>query len=311
VTAARPGRLVGSAPGSAVRTDEPAHNRRAGEVTDVIEAGARMAELAVWAPGGVPEVRAGDDLVALVGDALAADAAAHPAHAPVDGDVVLVTSKVVSKAEGRAVAADDREQAITDETVRVVATRAHPGGVTRIVENRLGLVMAAAGVDSSNTPGGTVLLLPEDPDASARALRAGLSARFGVRLGVLVTDTAGRPWRLGLTDVAIGAAGLVVLDDLRGTADAHGRALEATVTAVADELAAAAELVTGKAAGLPVAVVRGAGRYVTDEDGPGARALVRPAEQDMFRLGSDEAYAAGLRDGAARGSGAAPGAAPA
>ncbi len=256
-----------------------------------------MNELHAWAPPGLPEVRAGDDLVGLLGDALAADAAATPGHALRDGDVLVVTSKVISKAEARSVAADDREQAITDETVRVVATRERAGGVTRIVENRLGLVMAAAGVDSSNTPGGSVLLLPLDPDASARALRAGLAARFGVRLGVIVSDTAGRPWRLGLTDLAIGAAGLAVVDDLRGTRDAHGRELSVTVTAVADELASAAELVKGKVDGLPLAVVRGAGRYVTQEDGPGARVLVRPAEQDMFRLGSDEAYAEGWRDG--------------
>ena len=121
------------------------------------------------------------------------------------------------------VSADDREQAITDETVRVVATREHATGVTRIVENRLGLVMAAAGVDASNTPEGTVLLLPVDPDASARRLRAGLSAAFGVRIGVVITDTAGRPWRQGVTDIAIGAAGLVVLDDLRGQVDTFGR----------------------------------------------------------------------------------------
>ena len=254
-----------------------------------------MSELAVWAPEGVPEVRAGDDLVVLVGDALAADAAAHPGRVLRDGDVVVVTSKVVSKAEGRAVAADDREQAITDETVRVVATRAHARGVTRIVENRLGLVMAAAGVDASNTPAGVVLLLPEDPDASARALRAGLSARFGVRLAVAVTDTAGRAWREGLTDITIGAAGLRVLDDLRGTADTFGRTLEATVAAVGDEVASAAELVKGKTSGRPLAVVRGVGHLVTDEDGPGARPLLRAAEQDMFRLGSAEAFEAGRR----------------
>ena len=256
-----------------------------------------MGELRAWAPDGIPEVAAGDDLAALVGDALAADE--DSGHRLVDGDVVVVTSKVVSKAEGRVVAADDREQAITDETVRVVATRRHAKGVTRIVENRLGLVMAAAGVDASNTPGGTVLLLPEDPDRSARALRTGLAQRFGVRLAVLVTDTAGRAWREGLTDITIGAAGLRVLDDLRGTQDTFGRTLEATVAAVADEIASAAELVKGKVSGRPVAVVRGVGHLVTDDDGPGARALLRAPGQDMFRLGSEEAwregYEAGLR----------------
>ena len=247
--------------------------------------------LEVWAPDGMPEVRPGDDLARLVGDALAA------VGGLADGDVVAVTSKVVSKAEGRVVAAPDREQAITDETVRVVATRTHAGGVLRIVENRLGLVMAAAGVDASNTPDGTVLLLPVDPDASARRLRAGLAERLGVRLGVVVTDTAGRPWREGLTDIAIGAAGLVVLEDLRGGTDANGRHLESTVTAVADEVAAASELVRGKAAGRPVAVVRGLARYVTDDDGPGARVLVRAADEDLFREGSAEAYARGYADG--------------
>ena len=252
-----------------------------------------MGELRAWAPDGIPEVAAGDDLAALVGDALAADE--DSGHRLVDGDVVVVTSKVVSKAEGRAVAADDREQAITDETVRVVATRVHEHGVTRIVENRLGLVMAAAGVDASNTPGGTVLLLPLDPDASARGLRSALQARFGVRLGVLVTDTAGRAWREGLTDVTIGAAGVRVLDDLRGTVDTFGRPLEMTVAAVADEVASAAELVKGKASGRPVAVVRGVDHLVTDEDGPGARPLVRAPEKDMFRLGTAEAFEAGRR----------------
>lgn len=248
----------------------------------------RSARLTVWAPEGLGEVRPGDDLAALVGDLLAGEALA-------DGDVVVVTSKIVSKAEGRVVAAVDREQAITDETVRVVATRERPGQPPlRIVENRLGLVMAAAGVDASNTPEGTVLLLPLDPDASARALRAALRARFGLdRLGVVVTDTAGRAWRDGLVDVAVGAAGIVVADDLRGGVDSHGRPLSVTVTAVADEVAAASELVRGKATGRAVAVVRGLDRYVVDDDGPGARVLVRSSADDLFREGSAEAYARG------------------
>ncbi|GAA1727010.1 hypothetical protein GCM10009809_23380 [Isoptericola hypogeus] len=261
------------------------------------------ARLTVWAPGGFPEVRPGDDLATLVGDVLAADAAAS-GDAPAEGDVVVVTSKVVSKAEGRVVLAADRERAITDETVRVVATRERPGGLPplRIVENRLGLVMAAAGVDASNTPEGTVLLLPEDPDASARALRAALRSRFGLdRLGVVLTDTAGRPWRDGLVDIAIGAAGVAVVDDLRGGFDAHGRPISVTVTAVVDEVAAASELVRGKTAGRPVAVVRGVGRFVLagdgpSGDGPGARTLVRPSADDLFREGSAEAYARGLAD---------------
>jgi coenzyme F420-0:L-glutamate ligase/coenzyme F420-1:gamma-L-glutamate ligase len=245
--------------------------------------------LEVWAPDGLPEIAPGDDLVELLAELLRDDPL-------IDGDVLVLTSKVVSKAEGRVVSADDREQAITDETVRVVATREHGTGITRIVENRLGLVMAAAGVDASNTPEGTVLLLPVDPDASARRIRAGLSAAFGVRIGVVVTDTAGRPWRQGVTDIAIGAAGLVVLDDLRGQVDTFGRPLVMTQAAVADEIASAGELVKGKAEGRPLAVVRGLGHLVTDEDGPGARALVRLGAEDMFAQGSAEAYSQGWKD---------------
>ncbi|MCX4969754.1 coenzyme F420-0:L-glutamate ligase [Streptomyces sp. NBC_00654] len=242
-------------------------------------AGAGTPSFRVWALPGIPEVRAGDDLAKLI-------AAAEPGL--VDGDVLLVTSKIVSKAEGRIVEAADREAAIDAETVRVVARR----GPLRIVENRQGLVMAAAGVDASNTPAGTALLLPEDSDASARAIRDGLRDTLGVEIGVIVTDTFGRPWRNGLTDVAIGAAGVRVLDDLRGGTDTYGNPLNATVVATADELAAAGDLVKGKVAGLPVAVVRGLPSYVVgaagDED-PGARALVRVAADDMFRLGTSEA----------------------
>ncbi|GGS48639.1 coenzyme F420-0:L-glutamate ligase [Streptomyces cinerochromogenes] len=230
----------------------------------------------VWALSGIPEVQPGDDIAKLI-------AAAEPGLA--DGDVLIVTSKIVSKAEGRIVQAADREAAIDAETVRVVARR----GTLRIVENRQGLVMAAAGVDASNTPAGTVLLLPEDPDASARAIRAGLRDTLGVEVGVVVTDTFGRPWRSGLTDVAIGAAGVRVLDDLRGGTDAYGNPLSATVVATADELAAAGDLVKGKAEGRPVAVVRGLPHVVADEEGEGARALVRTAQDDMFRLGTSEA----------------------
>ncbi|GHF98806.1 coenzyme F420-0:L-glutamate ligase [Streptomyces filamentosus] len=230
----------------------------------------------VWAVPGLPEVAPGDDLAKLI-------AAAAPDLA--DGDVLLVTSKIVSKAEGRIVAADDREEAIDAETVRVVARR----GTLRIVQNRQGLVMAAAGVDASNTPAGTVLLLPEDPDGSALRIRTGLREALGVDVGIVVTDTFGRPWRSGLTDVAIGAAGVRVLDDLRGIADSHGNELNVTVVATADELAAAGDLVKGKATGMPVAVVRGLPHVVGDDGEPGARALVRSAEGDMFRLGTSEA----------------------
>jgi len=223
----------------------------------------------------------------------------------VDGDILVITSKIVSKAEGRIVEAHDREDAITAETRRVVASRAHPGGVTRIVETHTGLVMAAAGVDASNVPDGTVALLPVDPDASALALAAALRARFGMNVGVILSDTFGRPWREGQTDVAIGAAGLHVVDDLRGSTDSQGRVLEVTVPAIADELAGAADLVKGKATGRPVAVVRGLGRYVAGLDAPGAKRLVRHAELDMFRLGSDEAdrqgYERGREEGRAEG----------
>ncbi|MFE4021643.1 coenzyme F420-0:L-glutamate ligase [Streptomyces sp. NPDC059101] len=254
----------------------------------------------VWALPGIPEVRSGDDLVKLI--ATAAGGADTPQLA--DGDVVLVTSKIVSKAEGRIVEAADREAAIDAETARVVARR----GTLRIVEDHRGLVMAAAGVDASNTPSGTILLLPEDPDVSARALRAGLRETLGVDVGVIISDTFGRPWRSGLTDVAIGAAGVRVLDDLRGGTDAYGNPLVATVVATADELAAAGDLVKGKATGLPVAVVRGLPHVVLPADAeagpeagadgsagaegtadPGARALVRNAADDMFRLGTSEA----------------------
>ncbi|MFF2045610.1 coenzyme F420-0:L-glutamate ligase [Kitasatospora sp. NPDC058170] len=231
--------------------------------------------LHVLAVEGLPEIEAGADLGELIAKAGAYE----------DGDILLVTSKIVSKAEGRLLHAADREAAIDAETVRVVARR----GPIRIVENRNGLVMAAAGVDASNTAPGTVLLLPEDPDASARALRARLQRLTGRRLAVVITDTFGRPWRNGLTDVAIGAAGLPVLDDHRGRTDSHGNELAMTVTATADELAAAADLVKGKATGTPVAVVRGLAHLVTTEDGDGTRPLIRPAADDMFRLGASEA----------------------
>ncbi|HET6633397.1 MAG TPA: coenzyme F420-0:L-glutamate ligase [Streptomyces sp.] len=237
----------------------------------------------VWALPGMPEVAPGDDLTKLVADA--ATASGLPGLA--DGDVVVVTSKIVSKAEGRVLRADDREAAIDAETVRVVARR----GPARIVETRHGFVMAAAGVDASNTPAGTVLLLPEDPDASARRLRDGLREALGVEVGVVVTDTFGRPWREGQTDVAIGAAGVRVLEDLRGGVDTHGNPLGVTVTAVGDELAAAGELVKGKTGGMPVAVVRGLPQHVLElpEPASGARSLVREAANDMFRMGTSEA----------------------
>ena len=235
-----------------------------------------MTGISVLAVTGLPEIRAGDDLAALIAEALT-----RTESGPRDGDILVVTSKVVSKAEGRVVPAS-REEAIAAETVRVVARR----GDTTIAQTRHGFVLAAAGVDASNTAPGTVVLLPEDPDESARRLRKALRARLGVTVGVLVTDTMGRPWRAGQTDTAIGAAGVLPLRDHRGEPDTFGNTLEVTVAAVADEIAAAGDLVKGKALQIPVAVVRGLSALVTDSDGPGARALVRPASEDMFRLGA-------------------------
>lgn len=226
---------------------------------------------------GIPEIAPGDDLAGLIADA--ALAAGGPGLA--DGDILVVTSKAVSKAEGR-VAAMPREEAVAAETARVVARR----GTMTISQTRHGFVMAAAGVDESNTAPGTVVLLPEDPDESARRLRKALRARPGVNVGVVITDTFGRPWRAGQTDTAIGAAGVLPVRDHRGEPDAWGNVLDVTVAAVADEIAAAGDLVKGKARQLPVAIVRGLSALVTEADGPGARALVRPSAEDMFRLGA-------------------------
>jgi len=231
-----------------------------------------MAELTVVPVTGLPEITAGSDLAALIAGT-AADVR--------DGDILVVTSKIVSKAEGRVVAGP-REQAIEAETARVVARR----GATTIAQTRHGLVLAAAGVDESNTAPGSVVLLPEDPDESARRLRKALHARTGRTVGVVITDTMGRPWRAGQTDNAIGAAGVTPVRDYRGEADTFGNILEVTVAAVADEIAAAADLVKGKSRGVPVAVVRGLADLVTEQDGPGARELIRPAGEDMFRFGS-------------------------
>jgi coenzyme F420-0:L-glutamate ligase/coenzyme F420-1:gamma-L-glutamate ligase len=235
------------------------------------------AEMHIYGIPGIPEISPGADLAGLIADA----ALAAGAPGLLDGDILVVTSKVVSKAEGR-VAAMSREDAVEAETVRVVARR----GPTTISQTRHGFVMAAAGVDSSNTPPGTVVLLPEDPDESARRLRKALRARHGVSVGVVVTDTFGRPWRAGQTDTAIGAAGVLPIRDHRGEPDAWGNVLDVTMAAVADEIAAAGDLVKSKTLQVPVAVVRGLGALVTDGDGPGARALVRPASEDMFRLGA-------------------------
>ena len=235
--------------------------------------------LEVFAPDGVGEITEGSDLTTLVAPFL------------VDGDVLVVTSKVVSKAEGRVTQAD-REQAIRDETVRVVARR----GPTSIVETRIGVVMAAAGVDASNVAPGSVVLLPVDPDASARRLREGLETVAGVNVAVVVSDTAGRAWRHGQTDLALGVAGMLPLESFAGSTDGYGNPLEVTAPAVADEIAGIAEVVTGKLGGRPFTVVRGLADRVLPpgQHGPGARALVREVGADMFGLGSREAVVAAL-----------------
>ncbi|MFC6287771.1 coenzyme F420-0:L-glutamate ligase [Nocardioides sp. GCM10027113] len=239
------------------------------------------ATVSVTAPDGVPEVRPGDDLAKLL------LAVATPRH----GDVVVVTSKVVSKAEGR-LADGAREDALAGETVRVVARR----GPTTIVRTRHGLTLAAAGIDASNVEAGRLVLLPTDPDRSARALREAVLERTGANVGVVVTDTAGRAWREGQTDLAIGVAGLVVLERYAGRHDAHGNPLAVTAPAVADEIASMAELAQGKLAGRPFAVVTGRADLVLPpgEHGEGAAALVRPEAGDMFGYGAREAVVRAL-----------------
>jgi coenzyme F420-0:L-glutamate ligase/coenzyme F420-1:gamma-L-glutamate ligase len=228
---------------------------------------------------GLPEFAPGDDLAGSI---------ARAAPWLADGDVVVVTSKVVSKVEGRLVhipPGTDREaarlQAVQDEAVRVVARR----GPLSIVQTRQGWVLAAAGVDASNVAQDLLVLLPEDGDASARALRTRLADRLGVRVGVVVSDTFGRTWREGLTDVAVGSAGVPALVDLRGSVDAHGNRLDTTRIALVDELAAAADLVKGKLEGVPVAVVRGL-RTDAPEPDPGTRPLVRLPADDLFPYGA-------------------------
>ena len=238
----------------------------------------------------LPEVRPGDDLGALIAAAAGDDLRA--------GDVLAVAHKAVSKAEGRLRALDevtpgDRARRLADEhgkdprAVQVVldesaeVLRAERGVL--ICATPHGWVCANAGVDASNAPAGTLVLLPVDPDASARRLRARVRALVGVAPAVVVTDSFGRAWRHGQVDVAIGCAGLAPLDDWRGRSDAEGRPLRATWLAVADEVAAAADLVRRKDSREPVVLVRGLDRHVTAEDGPGATALRRPAEEDLFR----------------------------
>jgi coenzyme F420-0:L-glutamate ligase/coenzyme F420-1:gamma-L-glutamate ligase len=238
---------------------------------------------------GVPEVREGDDLAALIVRCAAASGSALE-----DGDVVVVSSKVVSKALGLW-AFGDRDAVVTAESTRVVAERLSGGRVTQIVESAAGPVMAAAGVDASNTGGRDgLLLLPRDPDGEADRLRSALLAATGLsRIGVIISDTAGRPWRAGQTDFALGAAGVSLVDDLRGGVDADGQPLVVTTRAVGDELAAAAELVKGKAEAIPAAIARGSGLAVEGR-GPSARSLLRAGPHDWFEYGSAEAVRASL-----------------
>ncbi len=222
---------------------------------------------------GLPEIEPGDDLAGLLEPLLAANAAS-------DGDVVAITQKVVSKAEGRIVPAEDRASWIERESVGVVARR----GDLVITRTRHGFVCANAGVDASNVRDGFLTLLPEDPDASAERLQKDLSARLGLtHLGVVITDTFGRPWREGVVDVAIGCAGLPPLLDLRGTVDDRGHQLETTVVAFADAVAAASGLVMTKTARVPAALVRGLDPPTGDAPPGPARALVRAPADDLFR----------------------------
>jgi coenzyme F420-0:L-glutamate ligase/coenzyme F420-1:gamma-L-glutamate ligase len=222
---------------------------------------------------GMPEVRPGDGLAELIAERVVL----------VDGDVVVVTQKVVSKAEGRLVAVDaedprSHKRLVEEEAVRILRRR----GDLIMTETSHGFVCANAGIDLSNVERGYAALLPLDSDRSARRIRDGLKARLGVSVGVIVSDTFGRAWRRGVTDVAIGVAGVAAVVDLRGTSDALGRELQVTEVCVADELAAAAELVMGKAEGVPVAVIRGVNPTWLRESSVAAE-IVRPYQEDLFR----------------------------
>ena len=238
-----------------------------------------MSRLEIFGVAGLPEVRAGDDLAGMIGTAAATDATTRLQ----DGDVVVVTQKIVSKAEDMLVAVDpddplSHKPLVERESVRVLRRR----GDLVISETKHGFVCANAGIDLSNVERGFAALLPEDSDRSARRIRDGLRGKHGVTVGVIVSDTFGRTWRRGVTDVAIVCAGIAAIVDLRGTTDALGREMQVTEVAVADELAAAAELVMGKSSGIPVAVVRGVDPTwfrtgsVHDE-------IVRHPNDDLFR----------------------------
>jgi coenzyme F420-0:L-glutamate ligase / coenzyme F420-1:gamma-L-glutamate ligase len=239
--------------------------------------------ITIFAPGGIGEVTPGADIATAILAAMDAD----PLGPLRDGDIVVVTSKIISKAQGRIEPESRRNELITSETIRTVARR----GETRIVRTHDGLTIAAAGIDSSNLSAKSILRLPHDPDGSAAALRERLATATGLRLGVIISDTAGRPWRIGQTDHAIGVSGVRVLADYAGTRDAYGNELQVTVMAVADELAAAGDLVKGKLRGRPVAVVRGLGKLMGQAEST-ARELLRDPIKDMFGFGSQEAVLA-------------------
>jgi coenzyme F420-0:L-glutamate ligase / coenzyme F420-1:gamma-L-glutamate ligase len=239
--------------------------------------------ITIFAPGRIGEVTPGADIAATILAAVAAD----PQGPLRDGDIVVVTSKIISKAQGRIEPASRRTELIISETKRTVARR----GDTRIVRTRDGLTIAAAGIDSSNLPAESILRLPHNPDGSAAALRERLETATNLRLGVIISDTAGRPWRIGQTDHAIGVSGVRALADYVGARDAYGNELQVTVMAVADELAAAADLVKGKLRGRPIAVVRGLGRLIGQAESA-ARELLRDPVEDMFGFGSQEAVLA-------------------
>ncbi len=246
---------------------------------------AAPARLSVLGLGGIGEVRAGDDVSGLILAALAAS----PEEALRDGDIVVVTSKILSKSEGRAVPAEQRDDRIRAATQHTLARR----GATRIVRTASGLTLAGAGVDNSNVDPAQVLLLPLDPDASAVRLRSELQQRSGTRIGVVVSDTLGRAWRMGQTDTAIGSAGIRVVQAYAGQRDGYGNDLQVTAVALADEIAGAADLVKAKLVGRPVAILRGLDHLLTD-DNDRARDLVRDRSADLFGYGTREAVLASV-----------------
>lgn len=229
--------------------------------------------LEVWGVEGIGEVRPGDDVAQTIADAIA-----EHKDGLADGDIVVVTHKIISKAEGRIRPAANEEEyrrAVEDESAEIIRRR----GPLVIAQTRHGFICANAGVDRSNVEGDNIVLLPERPDWSAHHIRVRLKKVLGRDVGVVVSDTFGRPWRRGLTDVAIGCSGVVSIVDLKGTLDMQGRVLEVSEIAVIDEIAAAADLVMGKASGIPVAVIRGLNLAGNGR----ATDLIRPANEDMFR----------------------------